>query len=101
MATKKKPAAKAKAAPKKVSGLEPVHLDPDLPLLPGNSGTFVARQANGQPSATLSTDRGEIRAIPSNTQSGARVSRIIETYGAVTVTFFEDGKPYASGTFGG
>jgi len=77
-----------------------VRLDPNLPLVAGNTANFVARQAKGVATAKVETDRGSWIGQVSNSPAGARISKIIETgHTELKVTFYEDGKEYASGTF--
>lgn len=85
---------------KKKSSLESVSIDPDMPLLPGRTATFSARQAEGRAMVKIETNRETWMGQPSNSAGGARVSKIIETgHTDITVTFSEDGKEYAQGTF--
>jgi hypothetical protein len=97
--TKTKKAA-SKAAPKAapIVEYESIRLDPDLPLVPGNSVTFVARPAAGRASVKISTDRGDWMGAPSSTPSGVRQSKILEP-GPISVTFYEEGEPYAQGSW--
>lgn len=79
-----------------------VRLDPDLPLLPGNTVTFVAEGREGRTQAKIVTAKDSWLVATSTGAQGAeeRVSKIIETgHGEITVEFYEDGKLYASGTW--
>lgn len=95
--TAKKAPVKKVVAPVAVV-LESVRLDPDLGLIPGNSVTFVAREAKGRAAVKISTNRGNWMGTPSNTPSGARQSKILDP-GPITVTFYEDGSAYAEGSW--
>ena len=62
--------------------------------------TFTARQGKDPVEAEISTNRETWRGRASNTAEGASISKLIETgHTDVTVTFYEDGKAYATGTF--
>lgn len=112
----KKPAAKAtrkpaaKPAGGKVAGgkvasspeVGGVRIDPNLPLIPGNSVTFVAEGREGRTMAKISTARGSDWVATSTgvAANEERVSKILESgHGDVTVEFYEDGELYASGTW--
>ena len=99
MATKKT----AKTAPKKAaaSGLGAVTLDPNLPLLPGRTVTFIASPRTfGRAAVKIVTARDTWMGVPSISGGFARQAKIIETgLGEITVTFYEDGEAYAEGTF--
>lgn len=103
MAAKKKPAAKKPAAKAEASSKTgSVRIDPNLPLLPGNTVTFVAEGREGRTMAKIVTARGTDW-VASSTGVAAneeRVSKILETgHDEITVEFYEDGKLYASGTW--
>lgn len=98
MATKKKKPAAKKAAPAK-GAQGGVRLDPDLALIPGNTATFVAEARDGRVMAKIVTARDSWMVAASGGSGDARVSRILETAGPISVTFYEDGKEYASGSW--
>lgn len=93
--------AKKKAAETESDSDSTVTLDPpSMPLLPGRTATFAARQAEGLAMVTITTDKDTWTGQASNSAGGARISKIIETgHTEITVAFSEDGKEYASGTF--
>ena len=79
-----------------------VHLDPpSVALIPGNSVSFWAEtKGEGRQSVKVSTARDVWIGKPSVNRGVARTSKILETaHGDITVTFYEDGKAYASGKF--
>lgn len=77
-----------------------VRIDPNLPLLPGNSVSFVADAGDGVIQAKIVTAKDSWLVAASTNGGYARVSKIIETgHGEITVEFYEDGKLYASGTW--
>lgn len=79
-----------------------VHLDPpNIKLIPGNSVSFWAEtKGDGRQSVKVSTARDTWIGKPSVNGGVARTSKILETaHGEITVTFYEDGKAYASGKF--
>ena len=89
---------KAATTPKKL--LAAVRIDPNLPLRPGNSVTFVADAPKGRPGVSVTTNRDAWAGKPSVSKTEARISKIIETgHGTVDVVFTDDGEAYASGTF--
>lgn len=79
-----------------------IRLDPHLPLLPGNTVTFVAEGREGRTMAKISTARGSAWVATSTGRAAneERVSKIIESgHGDITVEFYEDGELYAFGTW--
>jgi hypothetical protein len=76
-----------------------VRLDPNLPLVVGNSVTFVADEGKGRVMVRLETAQGVNWVAASNGHGDARVSLIIQVKGDIKVDFHSDGKKYASGTF--
>jgi hypothetical protein len=77
-----------------------VTFTPNLPMYPGNVVTFHTRQGKDDVEAEITTNRETWRGKASNTGAGASVSKLIESgHATITVTFFEDGKQYATGTF--
>lgn len=79
-----------------------VVLDPaSVALIPGNTVSFVAED---RPDATriqakIITSRETWMVATSRDSTNARVSKILEVPGEITVEFYEDGKLYASGTW--
>lgn len=91
---------KKKSSAKKVDKPGTVRLDPDLPLLPGNTVSFVAEGREGRTQAKITTAKDSWLVATSTGSNEERVSKIIETgHGVITVEFFEDGELYASGTW--
>lgn len=90
------PATKAKAAKRSTGS---VRLDPDLPLVHGNTVTFVAPEGDGRVLAKLETPQGVQWIGTSNGQGDARISWIVQVSGDITVGFYNDGDLYAEGTF--
>lgn len=76
-----------------------IRLDPNLPLTPGNAVTFVAEHREGRVQAKIITARDSWLVAASMGSGDARVSKIIEVPGDITVEFYADGKLYASGTW--
>lgn len=106
MAAKKKPAAKKPAAKKSVvktvADVGGVRIDPNLPLIPGNSVTFVAEGRAGRTMAQVRTDRGSYWVATSTgvAANEERISKILESdHGNISVGFYEDGELYAFGTW--
>jgi len=103
--TKAKTSSKAKAAaPKKAASTKSqgVRLDPNLPLVPGNSVNFVTEvpEDGDRFSVKISNDRGTTLNEISSTGGDLRINRIVETgWGTTTVEFYADGKKFAEGTF--
>jgi hypothetical protein len=86
---------KAKTSSKKAGS---VRLDPNLALVPGNAVTFVAEAREGRVQAKIVTAK-DSWIVAASVGSEARVSKILEVPGELTVEFYEDGKLYASGTW--
>jgi hypothetical protein len=79
-----------------------VRLDPNLPLVPGNSVSFVTDvPENGDRfSVKISNDRGTTLNNISSTGGDLRIGRIVESgWGTTTVEFYADGKKFAEGSF--
>ena len=76
-----------------------VRLDPNLALIPGNSVTFVAPAKEGRVQAKIVTARDSWLVAASLRGDEARVSKILEVPGDITVEFYADGKKYASGSW--
>ena len=87
----------SRASTKAVTG--GVSLDPNLPLIPGNAVSFVAEERPGRVQAKIVTAKDSWLVAASNIGGDARVSKILEVPGEITVEFYEDGKLYASGTW--
>lgn len=91
--------AKKKSAAKPAAAKGGIRLDPNLPLIPGNSVSFVAEERPGRVMAKIITARETWMVAASNGGGDARVTKILETGGDITVEFSEDGKLYASDTW--
>lgn len=93
--------AKKKTAPKS-DGEGQVRLDPNLPLLPGNSVSFYTPvpEDAGRLTVKITDARGPVFAnvVPGG-NGDLRISKIVETAGTYKVEFFNDGKKFASGEF--
>jgi hypothetical protein len=76
-----------------------IRLDPNLALTPGNAVTFVAEERAGRVQVKIITVKDSWLVAASNGGGDARVSKILEVPGPITVEFYEDGKLYASGTW--
>ena len=76
-----------------------IRLDPNLALTPGNAVTFVAEGRPGRVQAKIVTAKDSWLVAASLGSGDARVSKILEVPGDITVEFYEDGKLYASGTW--
>ncbi len=76
-----------------------IRLDPNLALIPGNSVTFVAPAKDGRLQAKIITARDSWLVAASVRGDEARVSKILEVPGDITVEFYADGKKYASGSW--
>lgn len=77
-----------------------VTLDPaSIALLPGNTVSFVAEEREGRVQAKIITGKDSWLVAASNGGGDARVSKILEVAGEITVEFYEDGELYASGTW--
>lgn len=79
-----------------------VTVDPaSIALLPGNTVTFAAKPKDfGRQAVKIESARGTWMGVPAVSGGEARQSYLIETgAGEITVTFYEDGKEYATGTF--
>jgi hypothetical protein len=95
--TKEKDETKVKPSTSKTGT---VSLDPNLPLLPGNTANFVAESRDGRVQAKIITAKDSWLVAASQSGDYARVSKIIETgHGEITVEFYADDKLYASGTW--
>lgn len=104
-----KPKAKAAPEPKQTplpeqlpekKGLSGVRIDPaNVRLIPGNSVTFIADDKKGRVTASITSDRGVRFVTASRNQGEARVGTILEVAGTVEVEFFENGEPYARGSW--
>lgn len=90
MASKKKAKAQDTAS---------VRIDPALPLLVGNSVTFVADDRDGRVMAKVVMGGFSVLTAPSRNDGEVRITRIIERPGDVTVSFMENGKVYAEGSW--
>lgn len=76
-----------------------VRVDPPLGILQGHVPTFVAPEGKGRVMAKIITPRQTVWVVASNGNGDARVSKVMEGPGDVTVEFYDDGKLYASGTW--
>ena len=76
-----------------------VRIDPNLPLILGNTVTFVAPEGEGLVKAKLVASNGTYWVKATNGSGDARISWIVQGTDEVTVEFHDDGKKYAEGTF--
>ena len=79
-----------------------VRISPDLDPIPGNTVTFYAKAPEdaGRLTAKIDGPRGPWFAnLVEGGDGDLRVSKIIEVPGTITVSFFNDGKQFAKGSW--
>jgi hypothetical protein len=106
--TATKPAAIKPAATKKdpyegpaPTPLKGVRVSPDLPFLQGNSASFFARGGKGVVTAKITRAGVEEDWLGpvSSTDDEAGLTILFERPGKFTVSFYEDDKQFATGSF--